>query len=92
MRKLALAAALATSALATPALARDNSWYVGVDAGVMIVEDQDITFTPGNGTVASNTVAADYHKGYDFDANIGYDFGGFRLEAEAAYKLSLIHI
>ena len=92
MRKLALAAALATSALATPALARDNSWYVGVDAGVMIVEDQDITFTPGNGTVASNTVAADYHKGYDFDANIGYDFGGFRLEAEAAYKRAKVDL
>ena len=44
MRKLALAAALATSALATPALARDNSWYVGVDAGVLLVEDQDLTF------------------------------------------------
>ncbi|HJT39242.1 MAG TPA: flagellar motor protein MotB, partial [Sphingobium sp.] len=42
MRKLALAAALATSALATPALARDDSWYVGIDSGVVLVEDQDI--------------------------------------------------
>ncbi len=92
MRKLALAAALATSALATPALARDNSWYVGVDAGVMIVEDQDITFTPGNAGAASNTVSADHHKGYDFDANIGYDFGGFRLEAEAAYKRAKVDL
>ena len=87
MRKLALAAVLATSALATPALARDNSWYVGIDSGVVVVEDQDITFTPGNAGAASNTVAdVDYHKGWDGDANIGYDFGGFRLEAEAAYK------
>ena len=89
MRKLALAAALATSALATPALARDNSWYVGVDAGVLLVEDQDLTFDavpPGGAAVPS----IDYHKGYDFDANIGYDFGGFRLEAEAAYKRAKI--
>ena len=80
MRKLALAAALATSALATPALARDDSWYVGVDAGVLLVEDQTITATPARAAIPS----VDYHKGYDFDANIGYDFGGFRLEAEAA--------
>ena len=51
-----------------------------VVAGVLLVEDQDITFTPGNGAAASNTISGvDYHKGYDFDANIGYDFGGFRL-------------
>src|SRR3546814_2321061 len=30
MRKLAVAVALASTALASPALARDNSWYVGV--------------------------------------------------------------
>ncbi|HAF40259.1 MAG TPA: flagellar motor protein MotB, partial [Sphingobium sp.] len=93
MRKLALAAALATTALATPALARDDSWYVGVDAGVLLVEDQDITFTPGNAGAASNTISGvDYHKGYDFDANIGYDFGGFRLEAEAAYKRAKVDL
>jgi opacity protein-like surface antigen len=89
MRKLALAAALATTALATPAMARDDSWYVGVDAGVLLVEDQDMTFSavpPGGRPVPS----IDYHKGYDFDANIGYDFGGFRLEAEAAYKRAKI--
>ncbi|KMS57638.1 OmpA family protein [Sphingobium cupriresistens] len=89
MRKLALAAALATTVLATPAMARDNSWYVGVDAGVLLVEDQDLTFSsipPGGSVVPS----IDYHKGYDFDANIGYDFGGFRLEAEAAYKRAKI--
>ena len=93
MRKLALAAVLATSALATPALARDNSWYIGADAGVVLVEDQDITFTPGNGGAASNTVpGVDYHKGFDVDGNIGYDFGGFRLEAEAAYKRALVDL
>ncbi|MGB3931722.1 MAG: outer membrane beta-barrel protein, partial [Sphingobium sp.] len=84
MRKLALAAALATSALAGPALARDDSWYIGADAGVLLVEDQDFDFS-GPGAIR-DFADVDYHKGYDFDANIGYDFGGFRLEAEAAYK------
>lgn len=91
MRKLALAAALATTALATPAMARDDSWYVGVDAGVLLVEDQDMTFSavPAGGRPVPSI---DYHKGYDFDANIGYDFGGFRLEAEAAYKRAKIDL
>ena len=96
MRKLALAAALATSALATPALARDDSWYIGIDSGVMIVEDQDITFSPGfdaaGAPVASATGTADYHKGWDADAVIGYDFGGFRLEAEAGYKRAKVDL
>ena len=39
MRKLVIGMALATSALATPALARDNAWYIEADAGAMIVED-----------------------------------------------------
>lgn len=92
MRKLALAAVLATSALATPALARDDSWYIGVDSGVTITEDQDITYTPGYGAAASQTTSADYHKGWDVDGVIGYDFGGFRLEAEAAYKRAKVDL
>ncbi|EQB15003.1 hypothetical protein L288_00595, partial [Sphingobium quisquiliarum P25] len=97
MRKLALAAALATSALATPALARDDSWYIGIDSGVVLVEDQDITFTPGfddTGALVPGGVTgtADYHKGWDGDAVIGYDFGGFRLEAEAAYKRAKVDL
>ncbi|MEQ1688247.1 MAG: flagellar motor protein MotB, partial [Sphingopyxis sp.] len=39
MRKLAVALALASTALTSPALARDDSWYVGVEGGVMLVED-----------------------------------------------------
>ncbi|MEN9932016.1 MAG: hypothetical protein RIS17_589, partial [Pseudomonadota bacterium] len=31
MRKLVLGMALASSALATPALARDDSWYIEAD-------------------------------------------------------------
>ena len=39
MRKLAIGMALASTALASPALARDNSWYVEADGGAMIIED-----------------------------------------------------
>jgi len=72
-------------------MARDDSWYIGVDAGVLLVEDQNMTFSavPAGGRAAPSI---DYHKGYDVDANIGYDFGGFRLEAEAAYKRAKIDL
>ena len=46
MRKLAVAVALASTALASPAIARDNSWYVGVGGGVMLVEDGRLTDAP----------------------------------------------
>jgi len=39
-----LLAAVAAAALTTPAMARDNSVYVGVDAGVMLVEDTTLDF------------------------------------------------
>jgi OmpA-OmpF porin, OOP family len=81
MRKLVLGMALATTALATPALARDGSWYVELDGGVMIVEDTK--FDVGT-TVSGVQVNHDY--GYDFGGIVGYDFGGFRLEAEASWR------
>ena len=81
MRKLALGLALASTALASPSMARDGSWYVGVDGGAMLVEDLnlDIGATPIEGTANTDT-------GYDFGAVVGYDFGGFRLEAETSYR------
>ncbi|PKP87007.1 MAG: flagellar motor protein MotB [Alphaproteobacteria bacterium HGW-Alphaproteobacteria-17] len=81
MRKLALAVALASTAMASPALARDKSWYVGVGGGVMIVEDLDLDI----GT-ANNAGSLDHRKGYDFEGVVGYDFGGFRAEVEVGYR------
>lgn len=81
MRKLAVILALATTALSTPALARDDSWYVGVEGGAMLVEDVnfDIGATP-------RAAAADHYAGWDVDATVGYDFGAFRAEAEVGYR------
>ncbi len=47
MRKLAIAMALASTALATPAVARDHSPYVGVEGGIMWVEDADVDVDDG---------------------------------------------
>ena len=42
MRKLAIGLALASTALATPALARDGAWYIGGEFGGMLVEDASV--------------------------------------------------
>ncbi|HEY0595844.1 outer membrane protein, partial [Sphingopyxis sp.] len=81
MRKLAVAVALASTTLASPVLARDNSWYVGVGAGVMIVEDMDLDI----GTF-DNAGTLDHRVGYDAEGTVGYDFGGFRAEVEVGYR------
>ncbi len=81
MRKLALGLALASTALASPSMARDDQWYVGVDGGVMLVEDLDLDIGPAPIEGTANT-----KTGYDFGAVVGYDFGGFRLEAETSYR------
>ncbi|MFT9133131.1 outer membrane protein, partial [Zymomonas mobilis] len=80
MRKLAIVAALASSAIAAPALARDGAWYVSVDGGGLFVEDIHYKL-PGAQSARMGNKA-----GYDVDANVGYDFGPFRVEGEAAYK------
>ena len=72
---------MASTALASPALARDGQWYVEVDGGVMIVEDQQFDIDNG-----SDSFGLDSDNGYDFGGIVGYDFGAFRLEAEASYR------
>lgn len=81
MRKLAVTLALATTALSTPAFARDDAWYVGVEGGAMLVED--IHFDVG---ASKDVVTQNNHVGYDVGGNIGYDFGPFRAEAEVSYR------
>ncbi len=81
MRKLAIAAVLASTAMATPALARNDAWYIGVEGGPTIVEKLDIDIANVGGQASARQ-----RNGYDVDGIIGYDFGGFRLEAEVGYK------
>src|SRR5205085_6165291 len=81
MRKLAIAVALSSTLLASPALARNGAWYVGGEFGAMIVEDIDVDV----GTV-NNAINLDHEYGYDGGLFVGYDLGAFRLEAEVAYK------
>ena len=84
MRKLVIGMAMASTALTTPAMARDGQWYIQGDAGAMIVEDQNVDV---NGV--ANDASAAYDTGFDFGAAVGYDFGAFRLEAETSYRAAI---
>jgi opacity protein-like surface antigen len=89
MRKLAIGLALASTALASPAFARDNQWYVELDGGAMIVEDLDFDIgaltAPATAGI-NNGVTLDTDYGFDFGGIVGYDFGAFRVEAEVSYR------
>ena len=85
MRKFVIGMAMASTALASPALARDNAWYIGAEFGPMIVEDLDLNVQNSDGeTVDDMVVGTDY--GFDGGGYVGYDFGAFRLEAEVSYR------
>ena len=78
--------ALASSVLAAPAYAREGALYVEGQFGPMLV--QDIDFDIGAiGSGATNTGATlDSKYGFDGGGIVGYDFGSFRVEAEASYR------
>src|SRR5689334_18884510 len=85
MRKLAIAVALASTALATPAVARDHSTYVGLEGGGMIVEDPAFRIFDANDH--RTLLNVDHSRyGLDIDAVGGYDWGPVRTELELGYK------
>ncbi len=87
MRKFVVAIALATTAMAGPALAKDKAWYIGVEAGAVLQENQEFDIYNAARTVkVSDGLRNRYNIGYDVGGNIGYDFGKFRAEFEVAYK------
>ena len=90
MRKLAIVLALASTTLATPALARDDTWYVGIEGGAMIVEDINFDITSAAGVRTNRASSLDHEFGWDVGGNIGYDFGGFRVETEVSYRQATI--
>ena len=83
-----LLAAVAAAALTTPAMARDDSVYVGVDAGVMLVEDTSLDFNYDYDLSydVDDGIVIDHDIGFDVDLVAGYDFGLVRGEIELGYK------
>ena len=91
-----LFAAVAAAAIATPAMARDGSGYVGIEGGALFPKNQHVDATvnftdPLVTDIATTRAATIRHKtGYDVDLIGGYDFGMFRLEGELGYKRSAL--
>lgn len=87
MRKIIVGVALCSTILAGPALAKDQSWYIGLEAGAILAQQQQFDIRNAAGTtVTTEAFKTKYEIGYDVGGNIGYDFGPFRAEFEVAYK------
>ena len=86
MRNIALATVLATTALSAPAMARDGAFYIGIDAGGMIIQNIQYDLRDAAGVRVNQALTENHSVGYDVSGNIGYDFGIFRTEFEVGYK------
>lgn len=87
MRTLTIGLLAAAAVVAAPAVARDGAAYVGAEFGAMKANDTSIDV---NGVEDAVVVDYDFkfpkRAGWDGSLFAGYDFGGFRLEAEASRK------
>src|SRR5213075_1323712 len=77
-------ALLATALIATPAMARDKTLYLGVEAGPMWAGDLELDANTSNGNI--NLLDIDHKLGYDFGVIFGYDAGIVRAELDLSYK------
>ena len=82
---LATAGATALAVATTPAAARDNSAYFGLEVGGLFATDTDVEV---DDVAISDDFEIDHKLGIDGDLIAGYDFGMFRGEAELGYKRS----
>ena len=80
MKRILLGAASLAALAATPAAARDNSAYFGIEAGPMWALDSKVRID------GENIFKVDHKLGVDGDLIAGYDFGIVRAEVEGAYK------
>jgi opacity protein-like surface antigen len=90
MRKLMIVAAIVSTALTTPAAARDGAPYVGIDAGLLRPSPLNLRLTSTPLTV-ENALRIRHKIGFDGDAVFGYDFGMFRVEGELGYKYAKLN-
>ena len=88
MRKFLLTA-LAATAISTPAVARDGSFYAGVEGGIMSVLDADMEYQGLTG-LEDGDLDVDHGLGIDLDAVVGYDLGLVRVEGELGWKRASI--
>jgi opacity protein-like surface antigen len=72
MRKFAIGLALAATALSSAATAKDKAWYIGLEAGVNLLQKQSLDISTANGaTTVNNSITHTYFPGYDVGGNVG---------------------
>lgn len=90
MRKVLAGLALASTIISGPALARDNSVYAGIEGGVVfggsLGSDFDLDDDDDFDDDERDAFNLRTKRGWEAALVLGYDFGGFRLEAEGSYK------
>lgn len=82
MKKLIIAAAMASSALASPAFADETGPYITIEGGAVKPERANVYDALGY------YYTDRFHVGWEAGAAVGYDLGHFRLEAEGFYNRS----
>ena len=85
MRGLAIAGMFTTALIGCPAFAQETGLYVGGHLGAVVSAETDQDYTPGAGAGTTGNISTDHELGVDGSAFVGYDFGAFRVEAEAGY-------
>ncbi|MFN2474413.1 MAG: outer membrane protein, partial [Sphingomicrobium sp.] len=93
MRKYLLAA-VAAAVIASPALARDGSPYVGIEGGILFPRNNFYDLRASDGTTSTTYnrgLQVNNKEGFDIDGIAGFDLGLFRLEGELGYKRSKVN-
>ena len=72
--RTSLLVAGAAMCLATPAMARDGSPYVGIEGGIMLLRDGNYDYQGTDGSL-DGPFTVDHKLGFDGDLIGGYDFG-----------------
>lgn len=84
MRSIVLAAVISSAASVCPVAAQERGVYLGGELGLAASTKLDMTFTPGATAGSVGRLDADQDPGFSGSMLVGYDFGRFRIEAEAS--------
>ena len=84
LRRTCAAAMLASAMIASPAVARDKTLYLGVELGPMWAKDMDVDIDSTEGEF--NFFELEHKLGYDVGVIFGYDAGIVRAELDLSHK------
>jgi OmpA-OmpF porin, OOP family len=86
MRKLCVAAVLASTTLSASAFAKDDFWYVSLQGGPSLFENQKHRLVTAGVPEVGTAVQTNSKTGFNVAGELGYDFGLFRTGLELGYQ------